>query len=161
MAKTRTIWAAAALLILALATSCSSNDQHVLPAPSATPVGGAHDLAGAQASVVEQFADISRDDRGAEWDLLHPAHQALITRERWISCNSSRHLNLKVKVVDSKYVHASIPALGDTDAWQLRIDITGNIKETVESVYRVERDGRWRWVLDAPGVEHVRNGQCP
>jgi hypothetical protein len=122
---------------------------------------GSDDRAGAEAAEQEQFADISRGDRGAEWELLHPVEQALISKDRWIQCNGGRELHLQVKVQDAQFVRANVPALGEVDAWQLKIDITGNINETVETVYRVYANGRWRFALDQPGIDHISHGECP
>src|SRR5438309_9886208 len=103
--------------------------------PSAGAASG-DDRAAVEPSLQEQFADISRGDRGAEWELLHPAHQSLISKERWVQCNSGRSLQLQVRVLEAERVRTSLPALGESDAWQLKIDITRNISETVETGYR-------------------------
>jgi hypothetical protein len=116
---------------------------------------------------------LTTEERYAEaWSSLHPGHQAIAPRERFISCRtadttisgfrfvSARFLSKRLTRIDSP----GIPQHTSTQVvLRFRVaDRAGNaLPPTDATVRAVWIDTRWAWVLPDREIPTFRAGRCP
>ena len=108
---------------------------------------------------------IQEGQYGRAWDMLHPAHQAVVTRSEFDNCLRESGLSvpakfgLHVDVVSDETI--DVAGLGSTPTkavtWTLS---SGEEFETMTS-HLVESDGTWRWILTDGDYEAYQKGECP
>lgn len=149
------------LLLVALAAlpvACGGSGSTEAPGIEGTP----------EFAVGRVLQMVSKEEWGREWESLHPDQQALVAREKFVSCSkaadSVRVSSLRVLSVDDEA--AEIPGTGKSGAakavgveYQVRKGSRTGMSFDVFYVFDV--DGRWRWVLSNASVEAYRAGSCP
>jgi hypothetical protein len=102
------------------------------------------------------------------YDDLHPAHQALVTRDNYAYC-LSRVLTTAdlrsvttLKITDAPLTRDAIP---EKQAKEVTLRVTagsGNMRDSAAQSFRAVRtDGRWAWILPASDIGAYRAGRCP
>jgi hypothetical protein len=105
---------------------------------------------------------------GGAWDLLHPAHQAVVTRARYVECAAewppSPELQ-RFQVLEVYTDPLDVPLIPETTSTAVRYLVTvgaGSESDTFTATgHAVAVDGRWRWVLAVPDVGAFERGECP
>lgn len=105
---------------------------------------------------------------GRAWDLLHPAHQAIVSRARYIACAAdwppSPDLETfeVLKVFDEPIDVALVPQrLSKAVTYRVTVS-AGDQRDTFTSTgHAVDVGGRWRWVLARADIVSFRAGECP
>jgi hypothetical protein len=105
---------------------------------------------------------------GRAWDLLHPAHQQIVSRARYIECGAvwprSPELQ-KFEVLDVYRDPIDVPHIPETTSRAVRYRVTvgaGNESDSFTATgHAVAVDGRWHWFLAAPDVRLFERGGCP
>lgn len=114
------------------------------------------------------LSQIDKKQFGPEWDSLHPAQQAVVSRERYITCSSDARLPAidSVDIGDTYAEAVEIPGTGtkaDTTAVSLTMHLShGLAKQNSNETFHVTKvDGQWRWMLGAESVDAYKAGRCP
>ena len=106
------------------------------------------------------------------WDELHPAHQQVVTRERYAECRavlfersgpSTELQSFEVMdVTDDAVPIAGIPEQSSKAVTaQIMIGVNGDSRASLDTMHAVRVDGRWTWVFPA-GVYHAyASGSSP
>lgn len=91
---------------------------------------------------------------GTRWDVLLPVHQAVVTRERYITCSLQTQPltgTPQITVLSSREEQFGVPALGLETAPTTLVTMTlvdpGHPPLTIGS-HAWNIDGRWRWALN-------------
>jgi hypothetical protein len=145
-----TAFGAAALLAFAL-TGCGGEEDLSASGPGAAQVALLENLYGGQY------------DRA--WLELHPAHQRIAPRERFVRC--ARQVAPRgeleaievLDVFDDNVTLAGIPE-AETRAVRLRVSSFGGDSDTFVN-HAVRVGDAWRWVLNDESVEAYRRNRCP
>jgi hypothetical protein len=114
-----------------------------------------------------------RGQYGRVWESLHPAHQAVVTRDRFDTCESQDEggagaTRITVKVVDTYEEPVGIRGTdetADSTAVTLRFSysnpLTGKPAEEHQTVHAIPVGGEWKWIFDAPSYNAYAKGECP
>lgn len=105
------------------------------------------------------------------WTILHPAHQRIAPRERFVGCRASDpaiagyHL-VSARVVGKRYVRIDSPGIPQHTSTQvtLRFEIADAAGRTLPAELATVRavwiDTRWAWVLPDREIPTFRSGRC-
>jgi hypothetical protein len=151
---------AVAALVAGVGLALRGGEQEPEQHAAATPPPGA---------LIEQvYRRLLAGRHGAAWDLLHPAHQAIVTRSRYIECGTAWTPSAKLRRFDVLEVFSDpidVPLIPETTSQAVLYRVTvvsGGIPETLTATgHAVAVDGRWRWVLAGPDVGRFEQGECP
>ena len=113
-----------------------------------------------------------RGQYGRAWETLHPAHQAVVSRERYDTCESENDESLgatkiNVAVVDTYEEPVRIEGEGLTDSTAVTLrftynnPLTGKPAEEHATVHAVAIDGEWKWILTPKDYAAYNGGRCP
>jgi hypothetical protein len=106
------------------------------------------------------------------WALLHPGHQRLAPRARFVQCRSTDPTIAPYKLVSSRfvekrYVRIESPGVSQRTSTQVVLrfrmaDDTGRAYPATDATVRaVWIDTRWAWVLPDRDIPAFRAGRCP
>jgi hypothetical protein len=129
--------------------------------------GGEEDLAatGPGAAQVDLLSNLYDGRYGRAWADLHPAHQRIAPRPRFVRCAQAVAPTgdlEAIEVLDVFDDDAEIPAIPDAESRAVRLRVTSFEGETDTFVnHSVRVDDRWRWVLNGKSVAAYRQNRCP
>jgi hypothetical protein len=105
---------------------------------------------------------------GGAWDLLHPAHQEVVSRARYVECAAAWPPSPELRSFEVLEVFPDpleVPLIPETTSTAVRYRVTvaaGSESESFTATgHAVAVDGRWRWVLTAPDISAFERGECP
>lgn len=143
---------AVAALVLAVATGCGSNSN------SSSSAGSSQSASEFVKQVTTQF---SRGQAGPLWDSLHPADQAVVSRARYMACQSNEGFGLtKLKVLQT-YPDTIDVAGKSTPSTAVSIRVTADDGNTTATLHAVKINGAWRWILSPADFASYSKGKCP
>lgn len=123
--------------------------------------GGGSGTESASSFVKRVTLEFSRGQTGRLWDELHPAEQAVVTRPRFIECESNEGFGLrKVKVLESYQETINI-AGKPTRSTAVSVRVTSDDGITTATLHAVLVDGKWRWILQPADFAVYTRGHCP
>lgn len=138
----------------------------MLSACSAIPVADKKDAAAnsnaaAEAEMLRQLDWFYKGQYARVYTRLHPAQQALVSRERYIECNNAARQDVKMKVIESYRDYVQI--LGTTktaNATEVTVRFTFHDGASVTHTFPLVDigGGDWRWLNDPSEYD---NGGCP
>jgi hypothetical protein len=99
------------------------------------------------------------------WGDLHPAHQRIAPRARFVRCAGqvapAGDLE-SIEVLEVFDDDAEITGIPDADSRAVRLRVTSFEGESDTFVnHAVQVNERWRWVLDEDAVTAFRENRCP
>jgi hypothetical protein len=120
-------------------------------------------------TLIEQvYGRLHGGQYGRAWDLLHPAHQAIVSRARYIACaadwpQTPGLARFEVLRVYDDPIDVPLVPQRTSKAVTYRVTLTaGGLRDSFTSTgHAVDVAGRWRWVLAGPDIETFLDGQCP
>ncbi len=107
---------------------------------------------------------------GRIWESLHPDHKAIVSREKFLTCNQDTESftsEVDIEVVDTYQEPILIQGSGtvDSTAVTLRLSydnpLTGKPAEENTTVHAVPVDGEWTWILKPADYAAYKKGNCP
>jgi hypothetical protein len=113
-----------------------------------------------------------RGQYGRNWESLHPAHQAVVTRDKYDSCEresneSTGATKISIDVEDTYEEPVRVEGEGmvDSTAVTLRLTydnpLTGKPAEEHGTAHAVPVEGEWKWILTDGDYKAYAKGQCP
>lgn len=146
---------AAASLGAILTTGCGSSSN---PGSAGSSGGTTQSAADFISQVTTQF---SRGQTGPLWDTLHPADQAVVSRARYMACQSNEGFDLvKLKVLQT-YSDSVAIAGKSMPSTAVTLRTTADDGTTTATMHAVNVDGKWRWILSPADYAAYKNGKCP
>ena len=143
--------AAFTALVVALAAGCGSS-------------GSGRSTAGSQSAsdfVRQVTTQFSRGQAGPLWDTLHPADQAVVSRARYMACQSNEGFDLmKIKVLQT-YPDTVDIAGKPTPSTAVSVKVTADDGNTTATMHAVKVGGAWRWILSPADYASYAKGKCP
>ena len=141
----------AAALVAALSTGCGSSGS-----------GGAGTGSRSASDFIKQVTtQFSRGQAGPLWDSLHPADQAVVTRARYMTCESNEGFGLTALKVLQTYPDTIDIAGKSSASTAVSLRVTAEDGITTATMHAVRVGGTWRWVLSAKDYASYRAGKCP
>jgi hypothetical protein len=109
---------------------------------------------------------------GRSWDELHPAHQKIVTKERYSRCRaelynrtgvSAELASFVVLEVEDKLIHhAEIP---QTTAKAVTVEFVlrggGRTQSVVDTLHAIQVEHRWVWILRDEALRAYEAGSSP
>ena len=140
--------------------------------------GGNALAAGSSAGTIEKPEDFMQKvvrltvaGRHAEaWSLLHPAHQKLAPRSRFVRCRTEPAGTPPSRIVSAEFqgkrferIDTQLIPQHTATAVKLKLVVaTGAKREPAEVTVRAVWTGkRWAWILPASNIVAFRAGKCP
>jgi hypothetical protein len=113
-----------------------------------------------------------RGQYGRTWETLHPAHQAVVSRDKYDSCErqseeSAGATKIDVAVVETYKEPIRVEGDGtvESTAVTLRFSyanpLTGKPAEEHATVHAVAVGGEWKWILTPKDHKAYAKGECP
>lgn len=110
-------------------------------------------------AVKRQFAFISDGQFGREWDELHPADQAVVSRDHFERCGAGKSVNIDSVTVKETYDDTITVAGADTASKAVTVELKSGSAKDTRTFHEVMVDGKWRWVI--ADTSSYSNGKCP
>ena len=137
-----------------------------LAAAVATSCGGGSGATGGHASGAADFirqvtTQFSRGQSGPLWDALHPADQAVVTRARYMACQSNSGFDLRKFKVLQTYSEPIAIAGTTMPSTAVSVRVTADDGITTATMHAVQVKGTWRWVLSQRDYSAYKQGRCP
>jgi hypothetical protein len=160
------------VLVAVLVASCGGGNGEDEPQAGKTtattttaPEQGAGDY---MKELIEQAL---RGQYGRNWETLHPAHQAVVSRERDDTCESETEdsagaTKIDVAVVDTYEEPVRVEGDGTVDSTAVTLrftynnPLTGKPAEEHTTVHAVAVGGKWKWILTPKDYAAFKKGQC-
>ena len=113
-----------------------------------------------------------RGEFARSWDELHPAHQQVVTRERYAECRaelferSGPSTELRsFEVLDVTDGTEPIAGISEPSSKAVTAEITigvnGDSRSALDTLHAVQVDGRWTWVFPAGVYAAYASGSSP
>lgn len=116
----------------------------------------------AGAAVVEQFDMAIRGQWGRVWDLLHPEHQAIVSRDFYAQCLRSETFPDYDISADEVFTETiAVPELGDVETTAVTLRFENEDGSEFLTRHVIDVDGEWRWILNEEAISAVESGECP
>jgi hypothetical protein len=108
---------------------------------------------------------------GRSWDTLHPAHQTVVSRDKYDTCmrqsDASSLGDVDIDVIETYDEPIGVDGVGTVDSKAVTVrfrydnPLTG--KKVVENatVHAVPVNGEWKWVLPPEDYRAYKKGSCP
>lgn len=109
-------------------------------------------------AVRRQFGYLDKGQWGLQWEEMHPAQQAIVTRECFISDSAEEKTGIEIevrKILETYEEDIEIPGtdlLVPSTAVTLKLEVRqGLLSDTItETFHEVLVDGDWRWLSSNP-----------
>lgn len=99
-------------------------------------------------------------EQGERWDLLHPAYQLEVPRERFIECE--RTLDIRnIDVVMAFDYEMDVTLVGSREVRFVLYNADGGSSENTQVVPMVQEDGEWYWIMSDADLDEYLAGRCP
>lgn len=127
---------------------------------------GDQDTRDAEDAVRLRLEQDSRGEYAEVWQTLHPAHQAIVTQEKFIECG--RELALvrdttidSIEILNARQQTRDVPEIGEVEVVTVEAELrTGeNSRRPMFDV--IEVDDTWRWVMSEAALRAFGAGTCP
>jgi hypothetical protein len=125
--------------------------------------GGDSQDRSASAAAEELFGYFENGQYGRQYDLLHPAQQAAVTRDAYMNCKAA---DTSIKVSDSKATEEydetiTVPLVGTIPTRAVTMEY--HVGELVQhsTFHLIDVDGAWRWSLSPDELAAYQAGDCP
>jgi len=113
-----------------------------------------------------------RGEFARSWDELHPAHQEVVTRERYAECRaellqrSGPSTELRsfevLDVTDGTAPIAGVPEPSSKAVTaEITIGVNGDSRTALDTLHAVRVDGRWAWVFPEGVYQAYASGSSP
>ncbi len=120
--------------------------------------GGSQSAGDFISQITTQF---SRGQAGPLWDTLHPVDQAVVSRARYMACQTNEGFALqKFKILDT-YADTIVIAGKATPSTAVSVQVTSDDGVTTATTHAVRLKGAWRWVLPSADYAAYKRGKCP
>lgn len=119
----------------------------------------------ASAFVERRWKQLGRGEYAQAWETLHPAQQAIVTRDAFVACGqqASALEVAAVTILNETDAQADVPEIGPTSVrsveLRLRFKGSGDTRTTTDQLLKVNND--WRWVMSQRAIDAFKNGECP
>jgi hypothetical protein len=104
-------------------------------------------------------------DYGGAWDLLHPRHQRLVTREEYDECR--RGIDVQGTIDSVVVLHVQDRPLTvyglppRTPAKQVEVRVVTDETDYTATYHVVDVEQQWRWVLSDTAARGFERTACP
>lgn len=108
--------------------------------------------------VTIQFA---RGQTGPLWDTLHPADQAVVSRARYMACESNEGFGLtKIRILQTYSDRVQVAGKA-TASTAVSLRVTADDGTTTATMHTVKVGSGWRWILSPKEYAAYAKGTCP
>lgn len=145
------VLAVAGAAVVALAAGCGSSGG-----------GGAGTGSQSASDFIRQVTtQFSRGQTGPLWETLDPEDQAVVTRARYMACESNSGFDLtKLKILQT-YADTVFVAGKSVPSTAVSLRVTSEDGITTATMHAVRVDGTWRWILSPADYSSYAKGKCP
>jgi len=155
----RTALVALLMLLMLLLAACGGGAEEAAPAPDENP----------GAFLERIFGYGISGQNGRLWDVLHPAHQKVVTRKRYVECRSKGHVRgLKVdsfEVIELSDAEVNAEEVPEKTSKEVTYRVTTSLGDerytSTQKGYVVQVGDHWVWTLNGDDYRAFKGGTCP
>lgn len=115
------------------------------------------------------FEQADRGQWGRQWDTLHPAQQALIRREAFVTCRTADLSGFSLEDLDIVETFGEPTVVPGTDLEVERVAVTFALEGAFGLLTFDDRDTaqlvlfgeKWTWLMRQETVDAYQRGECP
>lgn len=124
--------------------------------------GGGDSDSGAEDFAVDLVETMMRGQWGRAWESLHPAHQAIASRDAYIDCRQGDSIaSFEVAVDDVFEESVNVQGIGELDTTAITLELSNDNAETFLTMHAVEVEDDWVWFMKAEDIASYEAGECP
>jgi hypothetical protein len=146
--STQAVCATGVAIAVAVSAGCGAGNKH----SSSTTAG---------AFVKRVTVEFARGQTGLLWDSLLPGDQAVVSRARYMGCESNEGFDLKNFKVLQTYPDKVVVAGRQLRATAVSVRVTSEDGVTTATMHAVRDAGNWHWLLSQRDHTAYKNGACP
>ena len=105
--------------------------------------------------------EFSRGQAGRLWDSLVPAEQRVVTRARYLACQSNGGFRLRSFKILESYGEAVDVEGRQTPSTAVTVQVTSDDGVTTATMHAVKVGGSWHWMLQPADLAAYTAGRCP
>jgi hypothetical protein len=117
----------------------------------------------AAAFAKQRYEQLAKAQYAAAWQSLHPAQQAVVPQDAFVSCGqqTTPDPNTKVEVKSETDEQLDVPQVGPSNVHSvtLTLRIGDQLRTPTDNLLKV--DGKWRWTMTQPVIDAFKAGTCP
>lgn len=107
---------------------------------------------------------------GRSWDVLHPGHQAVVTRDRYEDCRSERFGGASGEIESFKVQETyedplNVPGIPERSGTAVTLKVvvrSGDDKQTyIDTAHAIQVGDHWVWLLTPSDFRDYKAGNCP
>jgi hypothetical protein len=113
-----------------------------------------------------RFELLSKGEFGKAWELLHPAHQQIVSKEAFVRCGEMLPEPptplQNIKILSTRDEQFEIPEVGTATVKRIELELRfseADVRTPTDHIVKV--DDSWRWVLTQEALDAYRSGGCP
>ncbi len=122
--------------------------------------GGSHGQSAA-AFMHRLTIEFSRGQAERLWSELAPSEQAVVPRDRYLTCQRNGGFRLRSFKVLEQYDEPITVLSHRVDATAVSVQVTSDDGITTATMHAIRSSGGWRWVLQPADLAAYRAGRCP
>ena len=116
------------------------------------------------------FGHLYRGEHGLAWDSLYAPHQEVVTRKRYVACESNTPAFpgklegvevLKEREEDWQVAGEEEPRESTAVTYRITVSLAGEPERVTGTGHLVAVDGAWHWILNPSDFRAYRAGRCP
>lgn len=120
----------------------------------------------AEAAVRLRLEQDSRGEYQAVWQTLHPAHQSIVSRDKFVECGRELRLQREqvaetIEIISAREERKTFPEIGEVDVISVEVELRHGEDARRPSFDVIEVDGSWRWVMSDAALRAFAADTCP
>lgn len=125
--------------------------------------GGGGDDDSASAFAEKTIEQARKGQNGRRWDDLHPAHQAIVSKDLFITCTQDDSLPIEDIDATEEYDETlNAPGgVGEVTTRAVTVEYTVGERSDAFTMHVLRVDGDWKWFLEPDSLDAFAAGECP
>lgn len=129
---------------------------------SVVACGGSGDDDSASAFAEKTLEQARKGQNGKRWDDLHPAQQAIVTKEQFISCTQGDSFPVDdIDATEEFPETVTIPEVGQVETTAVTVEYSIGTTSDAITMHFLQVDGAWKWFITPDDLEAFKAGACP
>lgn len=122
--------------------------------------GGGGDSASAFAEKTLEQA--RKGQNGRRWDDLHPAQQAIVSKEQFITCTQDDSFPVDdIDATEEFPETVTVPEVGEVETTAVTVEYSIGERSDAITMHFLQVDDAWKWFITPDDLAAFAAGECP